>query len=202
MDQCACTEPFPTSEGPGAICRKCRLPLAPDAEKSELAQASDPGTPPDLLEELSFSDDPAVVAAVLANPSTPTSAAQAAGMRVLIKQTSTATAAPSPTVRRGVSVGQPSANEGTRLLEAQLATVDYIRSGLLLLIAVIISSTFFTLGNQAQVQRALACGGSSSCSESGGTLYFVFGGLLASAAMVASVVYWFMGDSHRKVATK
>lgn len=65
-DVCTCETPFPSSGGPLAVCRLCSK-----ATRSHLELASHPGTSPDDLGKLSFSEDPEVLAAVLENPATP-----------------------------------------------------------------------------------------------------------------------------------
>lgn len=91
-----------------------------------------------------------------------------------------------------------------RLVEAQLATVDYLRAALALFATVVVSSAAVTLGAQADFRQFVACSGSAICvgGGNGGGPYYAVGGVLALVALAFALVFASQGATHRKRARK
>lgn len=163
----------------------------------DLNRASDPGTSSSELGKLAFSEDPAVVAAVLDNPNTPSWVLGRFGAQ----QAPSDGVDHSASVRLGAQSASTVSTLDTRLLAAQLAAVDYIRAGLTLVLLVISTSGAFTLGNQAEFRKSLICGArTESCDESGGLLFYVLGAVIGVVLLISYFVISSKAASHRQRA--
>lgn len=163
----------------------------------ELNRASDPGTSSSELGKLAFSEDPAVVAAVLDNPSTPSWVLGRFGAQ----QTPSDAVNQAVPVRRGAQSPSAVGNLDSRLLAAQLAAVDYIRAGLTLVLLVISTSAAVTLGNQAEFRKSLICGQRiETCDESGGMLFYILGTVISILLLISYFVISSKAASHRQRA--
>lgn len=86
------------------------------------------------------------------------------------------------------------------LIEAQLASVEYLRAGLTLVIGMLIAGGLLDLGIQADQARLLSCLGVDYCYVSGGTVWYV---LSVGVAIVTGVVVGSIrgaANRHRKNA--
>ena len=86
------------------------------------------------------------------------------------------------------------------LVEAQLATANYVRAGLALVVAVIAASAAISLGNQAEFEKILRCNDASYCTATGGGAYFLIGGVLTLIWGTYATVFSSKANKHRKRA--
>lgn len=146
MNSCTCAEPRPANEQPGALCLKCDAPIVSDTDKTELLQASDPKTNGDLLGQLSFSKNPAVLEAVIANPNAPRWAVNRASTSIGVKTKASDSSSVEGVQQRESSVARIGASalgrvvaEGHSKAEALLVTSNFLAvfgviGGILLLV--------------------------------------------------------------------
>ena len=89
------------------------------------------------------------------------------------------------------------------VVEAQLATANYVRAGLALVVAVIAASAAISLGNQAEFEKILGCKialDASYCDLPGGGAYFLIGGVLTLICGTCATVFSSKANKHRKRA--
>lgn len=86
------------------------------------------------------------------------------------------------------------------LVAAQLATANYVRAGLALFVAAMVSTSFVALGNQAEFQKLLQCSGELFCAASGGAPFYWIGAIASGIAIIAAIIFSAKGTRHRRNA--